>query len=206
MLKRLNQHLANTSRGKLFFLGLLLIGISGVLDHSSGYEIAFSIFYLGPVAISWYCGRNLGVLLCLISTIVWMSVDYTAGHQYSQTWIFFWNALHRFAIFYFAVYGLDKIKNHLTQEEVLARTDALTELSNSRHFREQAELMFHMAKRQEQPLALAYIDLDNFKSVNDDFGHETGDLVLKQVGKVVAASLRGSDVAGRLVVMSLPYS
>ena len=198
MLNRLHQQLLASSPGRLLSLSLLLIAIIGYLDHVTGFEISFSIFYLLPVALCWYCGRALGLLLSLISASVWLAVDYSAGQQYSQTWIPFWNALMRFAFFFFSVLALSKIKQDIKQEEILSRTDALTKLSNSRHFREQSTLLFNLANRQQQPLALAYIDLDNFKSINDNFGHATGDLVLKQVGKVLATSVRGSDIAGRL--------
>ena len=198
MLNRLHQQLSASSPGKLFFLSLLLIAIIGYLDHATGFEISFSIFYLLPVALCWYCGRTLGLLLSLISAAVWLVVDYSAGQQYSQSWIPIWNALMRFAFFYFSVLALSKIKQDINQEEALSRTDALTKLSNSRHFREQSTLLFNLANRQQQPLALAYIDLDNFKSINDNFGHATGDQVLKQVGKVLATAVRGSDIAGRL--------
>ena len=198
MLKNINQRLAATPRGKLFFLGLLLISITGIIDHITGYEISFAIFYVGPIALSWYCGLSLGMLLSLISIAVWLVVDFTAGHQYAYIWIPLWNALTRLAFFLFTVLVLAKIKHNVSQEELLARTDALTELGNARYFREQSALLFHIASRQEQPLALAYIDLDNFKSINDQFGHETGDRVLKQVGQILASALRGSDIAGRL--------
>lgn len=197
-MKKLHQLLTTSSKVKLFFLSLLLIAIIGYLDHVTGYEISFSIFYLLPVALCWYCGRQLGLLLSFISAAVWLAVDYSAGQQYTQSWIPIWNALMRFAFFYFSVLALTKIKQDIIQEELLSRTDALTKLSNSRHFREQSTLLFNLANRQGQPLALAYIDLDNFKSINDNYGHETGDQVLKQVGKVLAAALRGSDIAGRL--------
>ncbi len=198
MVKKLHQLLAASSRGKLFFISLLLIAIIGYLDQVTGFEISFSIFYLLPVAFCWYCGRSLGLLLSLISAVVWLIVDNSAGQPYSQNWIPFWNALMRFAIFSFSVLALSKIRQDITQEEILSRTDALTKLSNSRHFREQSALLFNLANRQQQPLALAYIDLDNFKSINDNFGHATGDLVLKQVGQVLATSMRDSDIAGRL--------
>jgi diguanylate cyclase (GGDEF)-like protein len=82
--------------------------------------------------------------------------------------------------------------------EARAATDALTDLPNRRAVDETLKRMAAQAHRNGNPLAALAIDLDHFKSVNDEFGHDKGDEVLAAVGAVLTSSLRASDFAGRL--------
>ena len=81
-------------------------------------------------------------------------------------------------------------------EEVSIRDD-LTKLFNRRHFYERLEEEFKRAKRHNEPLSLVYIDIDNFKEINDSYGHNKGDLVLKEVGKLLKATARETDIPAR---------
>ena len=83
------------------------------------------------------------------------------------------------------------------QLEQLASTDTLTGLATRRHLIEQAGHELARARRSGQPLALILFDIDYFKSVNDRFGHETGDQVLRRVGELLRGELREVDIAAR---------
>ena len=80
----------------------------------------------------------------------------------------------------------------------LSTTDALTGLLNRRAFFEALERERRRAERYGQPLSLAILDLDHFKSVNDEHGHAAGDRVLSATGRLVQQMLRSSDVGGRI--------
>lgn len=80
----------------------------------------------------------------------------------------------------------------------LANTDSLTQLSNRRHFFEQAEHEFLRSERTNHPIWVFMIDVDNFKAVNDHAGHEVGDLVINEIARVLKSSLRDVDIIGRL--------
>lgn len=79
-----------------------------------------------------------------------------------------------------------------------AQTDELTGLKNRRAFFEQAQQLYSYCKRQQRPLCAFMLDLDHFKQINDTYGHQVGDEVLRQVGAVIRSSFRDSDVHGRL--------
>jgi diguanylate cyclase (GGDEF)-like protein/PAS domain S-box-containing protein len=81
---------------------------------------------------------------------------------------------------------------------LLAVTDELTSLFNRRMFVELGNKYLHLAHRQETPLSVVMLDLDYFKQVNDRFGHQMGDSLLRVVGRVLSQGIRESDVAGRL--------
>lgn len=78
-----------------------------------------------------------------------------------------------------------------------ATQDPLTGLFNRRHLNDTLPTLFALARRERQPLALAIIDLDRFKSVNDRHGHAAGDRLLMAFGEMLAAHCRASDVACR---------
>ncbi|HMN98220.1 MAG TPA: GGDEF domain-containing protein [Miltoncostaeaceae bacterium] len=80
----------------------------------------------------------------------------------------------------------------------LARTDALTGLANHRAFRERLESDSARARRTGFPVSLVIIDLDNFKRVNDTWGHQAGDAVLREVARRLQASARSGDLPARI--------
>ena len=89
---------------------------------------------------------------------------------------------------------LNEIKDKL---ESLALKDALTEIYNFRYFRERLAAEFERAKRTLSPISIMMIDLDYFKSINDTYGHQFGDKVLRQVARFLKTELRANDVVAR---------
>lgn len=79
----------------------------------------------------------------------------------------------------------------------MAVTDPLTRLKNRRAFRESLEREIEESRRYTRPLSLLMLDVDNFKKVNDTYGHLTGDEVLRGIALVLAATVRASDLAAR---------
>lgn len=81
----------------------------------------------------------------------------------------------------------------------LAYYDSLTGLPNRRLFTEQLDLLLRLAKRNKDMLALLFLDLDNFKRINDSLGHSSGDLLLREVAKRLATCVRESDIIAHYV-------
>jgi two-component system cell cycle response regulator len=79
----------------------------------------------------------------------------------------------------------------------MSQTDVLTGLDNRRHLEERIDEMFEHAKRLSEPFSCVMVDLDRFKSVNDTYGHQAGDAVLKQLARILRAEIREIDRAGR---------
>lgn len=93
-----------------------------------------------------------------------------------------------------------RVTSHLERLSIvreMAIRDGLTRTYNHKYFKLRLEQEIKRAQRYELPLSLAMIDLDHFKRVNDDFGHQVGDVVLVQLVQMVSAQLRASDVVAR---------
>ncbi|BCK87600.1 hypothetical protein MIZ01_1391 [Sideroxyarcus emersonii] len=90
-------------------------------------------------------------------------------------------------------------RKRLEQElEYQAHTDVLTGLHNRRHFFELAEQELARSKRYGKQLSLLMLDVDQFKILNDTYGHHVGDLVLQKLSQICAQTLREIDIAGRI--------
>ncbi len=93
--------------------------------------------------------------------------------------------------------AFEQIKNYERLEQ-LSNTDELTALYNRRAFCEEANKRLTIQKRQKNSCALLYIDLDNFKQINDTLGHATGDRVLQKLSNILQKNIRTEDFCSRL--------
>jgi diguanylate cyclase (GGDEF)-like protein/PAS domain S-box-containing protein len=94
---------------------------------------------------------------------------------------------------------LDREREHLLKRvKQLARTDELTGVANRRAWRDQITIELQRARRSGDPLAVILLDLDRFKSVNDELGHGAGDRLLKDCAQSWAHEIRDTDLLGRV--------
>ncbi|MDR1946709.1 MAG: GGDEF domain-containing protein [Desulfovibrio sp.] len=87
--------------------------------------------------------------------------------------------------------------NDIERYKQRSRVDGLTKLLNKTSFMEQLEAGAVQANDMGEPLSLIMMDIDNFKQINDTYGHQTGDLVLSTLGKILLSNLRREDCVGR---------
>ena len=92
---------------------------------------------------------------------------------------------------------INELKSKFEKVEAEANLDSLTSLFNRRSLERALEEFFTLCKQSKMPFSLVFIDLDNFKYVNDNYGHHVGDLVLAKVAKVLRTNMRAKDIVGR---------
>jgi hypothetical protein len=160
------------TRTGIIVLCFILVCFLGLTDFLSGYELSFSIFYMIPVSlVTWAIGLTAGLVISLAAGVAWFISDMYTHPQYSHFLIPYWNAFVRLCFFLIMTYMLAYIKRLLQRERQNARTDPLTGSANILAFYERADLEIERARRYSHPLTVAYIDIDNFKALNDTFGH-----------------------------------
>jgi diguanylate cyclase (GGDEF)-like protein len=180
-------------------VALAVLVIVGLVDYITGYQISFSLFYLVPVGFAaWYGSRSTGYAIAVVSSLIWYAAEIAAGYPYGHPAIPVWNALVRLAFFVIVASLLCALQRRLQAEKNLARIDTLTGLMNSRAFREQLDHDLAVSARVGVRLTVAYLDLDDFKRVNDTFGHAGGDALLQTIGEAMTATMRRSDTVARL--------
>lgn len=187
-------------KGPRFWLaaGCIGVAIAGVVDYLTGNELSFSLFYLIPVGlVTWFSGRPLGLVVSVFAAATWLGADVLVGTSTPQLFILLWNTAVRFGFFVTVALLLPVLKS-LEREKELARVDPLTRAANRRRFQEALQAELDRSVRYKQPFTIGFFDLDGFKSVNDKFGHRTGDKVLCSVVSRGKTKLRRTDLLARL--------
>ena len=183
---------------RLTLIVLLLIGVA-LADYLTGSEIRVYPFYFVPIALAGICfGFRIALLTSILCTALWIVSNFLGGTAFSSVWIWVWNAAAQGTSFILIALLISRLKMAMEREQGLARIDNLTGLLNKRAFEERGPAIIALCKREFHPVALAYIDLDNFKMVNDTQGHQRGDEVLRIVAEIMKSSLRQNDLTARL--------
>jgi diguanylate cyclase (GGDEF)-like protein len=189
---------AGTRRLVLGGCAAVLVAVA-YIDYRVGFEISFSLFYLFPMAAAtWYGARGAGIAFAFVGAALWAVSDQMSDHAYSHPAVPYWNAGVRLAYFLIVVELISRLEKLLARERRESETDALTGVFNRSGWFEAVEIELARARRNGYPVAVAYIDLDDFKRVNDSSGHAEGDRVLNRVALTLRHAVRRSDVLARL--------
>ncbi len=180
-------------------LSLVLVIAFGAIDLLVRSEVIFAIFYLLPLAlVSWYVGARSGIAISLVSVALLFLDDVVSFRRDFGSFIIYWDAVGRLGSFFIISYALSALRTMLERERALARTDSLTGISNTRAFYELMSRERERAKRYDSPFTLAYMDIDDFKAINDTLGHAAGDQVIKTVAKTIEGAIRAIDIVARV--------
>lgn len=184
------------------FLGLFGVALfAGVVlvDQAADWEVASAIIYLLPVSFfAWYFSPRVGAVFALASTLSWLYLIHRKSPNFSEPSVPYWNAIIHLALYLIIVFLVSEVRALYLQERELSRSDYLTGVINQRGFYEALSRERERASRLKLPLTLAYVDLDDFKQINDRYDHIMGDKVLAAIGQTLRRSIRNTDLAGRL--------
>jgi diguanylate cyclase (GGDEF)-like protein len=170
----------------------------GVIRFFTGPEFALSLFYILPITVAtWYAGRWSGVMVSLASALSWLIADLNMLLSFSSPLIPYLNETFRLTVFLIITFILTKLKKSMDSHKALSRTDPLTAIFNRRAFYDLAEMELNKARRYQNPLSILYVDIDDFKQINDRLGHHTGDTLLRSAAKMIKRNIRAIDIIGR---------
>jgi diguanylate cyclase (GGDEF)-like protein len=188
-----------TSKIIFILLCLFLVSVIGVFRYLSGPELALSLFYLFPIALAtWHAGRWAGISISVASTMSWLAADLLMLNSFSNALIPYLNETFRLIVFLIIVHTIFGLKTALEKHKELARTDPLTSVANRRAFYDLANMELNKARRYQTPISVLYLDIDDFKQINDHFGHHIGDTFLCAVANTIKKNIRAIDVVARL--------
>ena len=149
---------------------MTLVAIAAVLLPATGYFLVSGEYI--------FTGMAIGAISFFLSTIRATSV---LGRSLHQNFLM-----------------THQLKTSKEEAERLARVDELTGLYNRRAFYEYGKVLTNNSQRNNDELAMILMDIDNFKTINDSFGHAAGDAALKQIGPILLQRLRKSDIFARI--------
>jgi diguanylate cyclase (GGDEF)-like protein len=188
---------SNRSHRTVIFASTLLIILLCWLDYRTG-DYSLIIFYLIPVSLTaWFVSKPTGVIFCFLSLLVRMAADYGSSPATRHSNLHYWNVFIEFLFLIIMSLLFSALKKNLDSEKSLARIDPLTRTINRRSFFDMAEHEIYRAGRYNRPFTIAYIDLDNFKEVNDQRGHNAGDKLLVTVVNTINSHIRATDILAR---------
>lgn len=186
-------------RGPAVVLALALVGSVGLADYAAGPDLALSVFYLLPVLLGATVSGRIGLMMAAIGTATWLAADILGrATPYQSAVAPLWNGTMRFLVFSIVVTLVSALSRSVAHERQNSRNDPLSGLANSRSFYEAAAAELARLARFRSPLTVVYLDIDDFKLVNDALGHAAGDEVITETGAALTRSLRTVDTVARL--------
>ena len=188
----------STSRGH-YYIGLNLYFMTPIIIMFLGYSVLeqhiigilwcfpalFAFYFMLPERKAWLSN---GILIAVILPCAFISLDLPLFARTVATLL---------GTSAFLVAFVHMIEIQRTQLQEIALIDSLTGLSNRSLLETTLSRAASSAKKTGMSMALLTIDLDQFKNINDQFGHQTGDIILKSTGKVIENSIRTTDLAFR---------
>ncbi len=179
----------------------LLLATLGVafLDYLTDEQLSLYVLYVPLVALAaWHLGIAAAVTLALISSILHVADDYFVPDKPVPDIAKYWGAVVRFIVFSSLAYPTVRLRASRQREHQLASYDVLTGLANRRLLFGRGQQKLERAKRLRSPMTAIFLDCDGFKEVNDRWGHNVGDNVLRLLAQTLTTACQPGDLVAQL--------
>lgn len=193
----------NTYKKIIFIESLLFIVIFFVsIVLSGGYDSEYKFIFLFIIISSTIqLGLNSGMIVSIVSSVLILTLDVLFSGNIIGDKIYFKNDLILVGIFILTAWCLGtyvKMEGeHIKGLEELANKDGLTGVFNHRYFYDKLKKKVQLANKYNENISMIFLDIDYFKHYNDLYGHQRGDEVLRNIGKILRNNLRENDIAAR---------
>jgi diguanylate cyclase (GGDEF)-like protein len=182
----------------VIFISLMLLAMLGWIDYLTG-DYSMIVFYLIPVSlVAWFVTWHSGLFFCLLALMTrFIADEVSSSFSLNNAKLHYWNLFIEFVFLLIMSLLFSALRKNLDSEKTRASTDSLTGALNRRAFFDIAEYELNRSQRYKHATTIAYIDLDNFKGINDSLGHTIGDNLLVTVTKTITSNIRSSDILSR---------
>jgi diguanylate cyclase (GGDEF)-like protein len=183
----------------MLVLTLSLVILSGYLDYLGGMALSLPLIHLIPLTLSsWFGGRRIGYMFAFLSAAVLGWTTLPSLPPDSSRFVVSLNVFLELFVFLIIAYLVSEFRAVRDRLQKQARTDPLTGITNLRAFMELACIELERSRRYGHHCTLVYMDLDNFKLVNDTLGHQAGDRLLQSVAEELRKHCRQTDLVARM--------
>ena len=198
----MSQPIRNFDRYRKSFVWLgVLTSLSAIFfaDYRTGSLVATIGYYLIPVGLAgWYLGRVPAYAVASVSAACHLYVSWFAPAIDKTPLTSSVEAVSILIVLFASCYLILRQKALSETLTRVSQADILTGAIVGHTFREQSANELLRSERYGHCVSLVYFDIDGFKSINDDYGHQTGDNLLKQLGRTIGSTLRKYDIFGRM--------
>lgn len=176
---------------------IAFIAFIAVIDYMTNNQTAITLFYaVTIVAVVWLSWGYVAILAALLCGTLGCAIAHISSSPCSVTSSTrAWTQSSFYLIFTFALLALKYMQ---VQLKGISTMDPLTDLANSRYFLDVGAKELARAHRYKRAFSIIYIDIDDFRVINDSLGHQVGDGLLREIAKMAKLIIRKSDTVARL--------